>query len=136
MQVPRRRGDVDVTHQPLDDVDVHAPAQEARGIGVPPAVREVATGDTRFGPRPTHEAGDTGGAEASLVAVAVVRAGVSEEEGRLRQFAPQVQILVEDRDERGREGNDPGLVALAHNREPPGIEVHAVEAQDRDLVAA
>ena len=41
VQIPGRRRDVGVSHQTLDDVDVHAAPDEARGVGVPPAVREV-----------------------------------------------------------------------------------------------
>ncbi len=37
-----RRGEVGVTPEPLDDMDVHAAAQQARGVGVASAVREVA----------------------------------------------------------------------------------------------
>ena len=40
MQVARRGGDVGVTHQSLDDVDVLAAAVKVRGIGVAPAARE------------------------------------------------------------------------------------------------
>ena len=42
VQVPGGRGDVGVAEEALDDVDVHAAAQEAGGVGVAPAVGEVA----------------------------------------------------------------------------------------------
>ena len=35
----------------------------------------------------------------------------------------------------GSEGDDPRLVALAHDREPTGVQVHPLEVQDGDLVA-
>ena len=50
MQVPRGRGDVRVTYQSLDNVDVLAPAHEGSGVGVTPTVWVVAAGDARRGP--------------------------------------------------------------------------------------
>ena len=50
MQVPRGRGDVGMAHQTLDDVDLLAPAHEARGVGVTPAVWVVPTRHARRGP--------------------------------------------------------------------------------------
>ena len=47
VQVPGRGGDVGVAEKALDDVDVHAAAQQARGVGVAPAVGKVAPGDPR-----------------------------------------------------------------------------------------
>ena len=53
VQIQSGRGDVGVAEQALNDVDVRAPAQLARGVGVPPAVREMAPAD----PAPVPRAG-------------------------------------------------------------------------------
>ncbi len=50
MQVPTCGRDVGMAHQALDDVDVHAPAHEARGVGVTPPVGEVPTGHALIQP--------------------------------------------------------------------------------------
>jgi hypothetical protein len=47
IQVSRRRRDVGMAHQALDDADVLAPAHQARGIAVAPSVREMPTGHAR-----------------------------------------------------------------------------------------
>jgi hypothetical protein len=47
VQVPRGRRDVGMSHQTLDDMDVLAPAHEARGIGMPASMRKVPTGHAR-----------------------------------------------------------------------------------------
>src|ERR1039458_1568194 len=46
---------VGVAHQSLDDVDVLAPAHEARGIAVAPPVSKVPTGRSRRGPGLYHQ---------------------------------------------------------------------------------
>ncbi len=46
VQIPRGRSDVGMAQQALDDVDVHAPAHEARVIGVTPPMSKVPTGHT------------------------------------------------------------------------------------------
>ena len=50
MQVPACGRDVGMAHQALNDVDVLAPAHEARGVGVTPTVWVVPTGHARSGP--------------------------------------------------------------------------------------
>ena len=42
-------------------------------------------------------------------------------------------MVVEDRDKRGSDGHDPGLVALADQRGATRLEVHPIEADDGDL---
>ena len=44
MQIPGCGRDAGMTHEALDDVDIHAPAHEARGVAVTPPVRVMSTG--------------------------------------------------------------------------------------------
>ena len=55
MQVSRGCRDVGVAEEALNDVKVHATADEARSVGVTPPVGKVPTGNARRGPSLLHE---------------------------------------------------------------------------------
>ena len=95
MQVARRGGDVGMPEQALDDVDVGTAPQQARGVGVAPAVGEVATTHPGPGAGALDQLGHRHRAVASLVAVALMRRGVDEEEGRRgRRGAKDGEVLA------------------------------------------
>jgi len=95
----------------LDDVDVGSPAQQAGGVGVLPAVGEVAPDDPDPGAGALDRPGHGHRAVASLVALAVTRRGVDEEEGGPREGRAQAgQVVLEDGYKRGSDGQDAGLV--------------------------
>ena len=108
--VARGGGDVEVAHQTLDDVDVLTSLDEARGIGVAPAVREVLTGDSGLNATFTHEFMNR---RASVLPTGAVVERVVEEEGRRREFGRMSSCTRAVPCQQLRDWNDEGFPSSA-----------------------
>ena len=117
-----------MAHETLDDVDVLAPAHEARGIAVTPPVSKVPTGHARRGPGLYHQIVQR--PRPVTTAEAPVAPGVGEQVRGLGETRPQlVQVLAEHVRQQVGNGDDPRLSALADERDPPSVKVDLLGAQ-------
>ena len=127
MQVPVCGRDVGVAHQALDDVDVLAPAHEARGVGLTPPVCKVPTGHSRRSPGLYHQIVQRPRAVAT--AEAPVAPWVGEQVRGLGETRPQLfEVLAKHVRQQVGNGDDPRLASLADERDPPSLKVDLLGA--------
>jgi hypothetical protein len=117
-----------MAHQSLNDVNVLAPAHEARGIGVTPPVSKVPTGHGRRGPGLYHEIVQR--PRSVTTAEAPVAPWVGEQVRGLRELGSYfVEVLAEHVRQQVGNRDDPRLASLADERDPPGLKVDLLGAQ-------
>ena len=114
----------------LDDVNVLAPAHEARGIAVRPPVSKVPSGHSRRGPGLYHQIVQR--PRPVTTAEAPVAPWVGEQVRGLGETRPQLfQVLAEHVRQQVGNGDHPRLASLADERDPPR-SISSVRADVQD----